>query len=295
MDTRILPKAIIEKYAPLNIEDVNNKDASIKVDKDKMIIGMGSWRQSFPILWMPVALALFAMIISCWCVWGMLYKYDTDPEIYIHIVDNNLEPTEKDIKEGYDEHTANIYKRIKLRDGDVEGKEYLYSILKSNKYTIINPPITVIIFSALFLLGAVGLLYIVNMFSTVMILNREKGTFTVSRYFGQRLVTADFTDDEQLIFRLVSTFRFGQNLSLSVRFVKANYEYDTNISEVNMFLSLFTHYMDRNRPLPEGTAFDQYRQEDYERRKSEGFPKPLFRSVIPMIDVDGDTKRYRKG
>ncbi len=41
-------------------------------------------------------------------------------------------------------------------------------------------------------------------------------------------------------------------------------------------LSFFLWYMDKNRPLPPGTAFDPYRQQDFERRKAVGFPLPLF-------------------
>lgn len=38
-------------------------------------------------------------------------------------------------------------------------------------------------------------------------------------------------------------------------------------------------YMDKNRPLPPGTDFDAYREKDFERRKAEGFPPPLYYST----------------
>lgn len=44
--------------------------------------------------------------------------------------------------------------------------------------------------------------------------------------------------------------------------------------------SYFVWYMDRNRPLPPGDALDPYRQRDYERRKAEGFPPPLYPSAF---------------
>ena len=44
--------------------------------------------------------------------------------------------------------------------------------------------------------------------------------------------------------------------------------------------SFIVWYMDKNRPLPPGKVFDPYRQKDYERRKKEGFPKPLYQSWI---------------
>lgn len=39
-------------------------------------------------------------------------------------------------------------------------------------------------------------------------------------------------------------------------------------------------YMDKNRPLPPGTAFDPYRKRDDERRKKEGNLPPLYPSKI---------------
>ena len=33
---------------------------------------------------------------------------------------------------------------------------------------------------------------------------------------------------------------------------------------------------DKNHPLPPGTAFDEYRTEDFNRIKALGFPKPIF-------------------
>ncbi|MCX7726060.1 MAG: hypothetical protein N2053_04345 [Chitinispirillaceae bacterium] len=44
--------------------------------------------------------------------------------------------------------------------------------------------------------------------------------------------------------------------------------------------SLIVWYMDKNRPLPPGTAFDPYRKRDEERRKKEGYPPPLYPSRI---------------
>jgi len=40
--------------------------------------------------------------------------------------------------------------------------------------------------------------------------------------------------------------------------------------------SFYVWYMDKNRPLPPGTALDPYRERDEERRKREGCPLPLY-------------------
>ena len=44
--------------------------------------------------------------------------------------------------------------------------------------------------------------------------------------------------------------------------------------------SFMVWYMDKNRPLPPGEAFDLYRKKDFQRRKAEGFPPPLYPSYI---------------
>jgi len=45
-------------------------------------------------------------------------------------------------------------------------------------------------------------------------------------------------------------------------------------------LSVINWFMDRNRPLPPGLLFDPYREEDYLRRREEGFPFPLYETKL---------------
>ncbi len=52
-------------------------------------------------------------------------------------------------------------------------------------------------------------------------------------------------------------------------------------------------YMDKNRPLPPGDAFDPYRQEDFERRKAEGFPPPLYPTRF-LVDTPEATEEQQK-
>jgi len=59
-------------------------------------------------------------------------------------------------------------------------------------------------------------------------------------------------------------------------------------------MSFFTWYMDKNRPLPPGTAFDSYRKKDFERRKTEGFPKPLYPSNIPTPEATKEQQAERE-
>ena len=57
--------------------------------------------------------------------------------------------------------------------------------------------------------------------------------------------------------------------------------------------SLIVWYMDKNRPLPPGSAFDEYREIDFERRKAEGFPPPLFPSRFPIPEATPEQQAER--
>lgn len=59
-------------------------------------------------------------------------------------------------------------------------------------------------------------------------------------------------------------------------------------------LSFITWYMDKNRPLPPGEAFDAFRQKDFERRKAEGFPKPLYYSSLPTPEATPKQQKERE-
>ncbi len=59
-------------------------------------------------------------------------------------------------------------------------------------------------------------------------------------------------------------------------------------------MSFFTWYMDKNRPLPPGSAFDAYRDKDFERRKAEGFPLPLYTSNVPTPEATPEQQAERE-
>jgi len=58
---------------------------------------------------------------------------------------------------------------------------------------------------------------------------------------------------------------------------KSNFANGGDLAELYLeeFWDFVVWYMDKNRPLPPGTAFDPYREADFQRRKAEGFPKPI--------------------
>ncbi len=60
------------------------------------------------------------------------------------------------------------------------------------------------------------------------------------------------------------------------------------------YWNFFVWYMDKNRPLPPGKAFDPYRDQDFKRRKAEGFPKPLYPSNIPTPEATPEQQAERE-
>ncbi len=58
--------------------------------------------------------------------------------------------------------------------------------------------------------------------------------------------------------------------------------------------SLIIWYMDKNRPLPPGREFDKYRQADFERRRAEGFPPPLYPASIETPEATTAHQLERK-
>jgi hypothetical protein len=59
-------------------------------------------------------------------------------------------------------------------------------------------------------------------------------------------------------------------------------------------LSICVWYMDKNRPLPLGAEFDKFRQKDFERRKAEGFPPPMYLSHIPTPEATAEQQAERE-
>jgi hypothetical protein len=51
--------------------------------------------------------------------------------------------------------------------------------------------------------------------------------------------------------------------------------------------------MDKNRPLPPCKELDPYRERDFERRKAEGFPLPLYISQIHTPEATPEQQRER--
>jgi len=106
-------------------------------------------------------------------------------------------------------------------------------------------------------------------------MDRMQGLFSYPNYWSNTPVIINFKD---AVF-----FNLAQGKTGTPTLVAPYSNWPINgfvftIVDVISQLSFYVWYMDKNRPLPPGDAFDPYRQKDFERRKSEGFPPPLYYS-----------------
>jgi hypothetical protein len=105
------------------------------------------------------------------------------------------------------------------------------------------------------------------------------------RSFG----TASYYSGPELLFfrdtRNPRPWRFNDEITMS---------YFSDEGEPKDVWSFYVWYMDKNRPLPPGDAFDAFRDADFERRKADGFPAPLFKSLIPTPEAIAEQQLVRE-
>ena len=113
-----------------------------------------------------------------------------------------------------------------------------------------------------------------------LILNREEGTISMPCAFKKENVVISFEEGDGIV---KFTAGGGAAPDVYLVFLHKNRKKGGHLShsDIYAFWEFVVWYMDKNRPLPPGTAFDPYREADFQRRKAEGFPKPLYKSYIP--------------
>ena len=117
-----------------------------------------------------------------------------------------------------------------------------------------------------------------------LILNREEGTISMPCAFKKENVVISFEEGEGIV---KFTAGGGAAPDVYLVFLHKNRKKGGHLShsDIYAFWEFVVWYMDKNRPLPPGTAFDPYREADFQRRKAEGFPKPLYKSYIPTPEA----------
>lgn len=139
-----------------------------------------------------------------------------------------------------------------------------------------------------FIIAAFQFIYGFTMPKKEIILDRQNGMFTYPGFLWGKPITIPFKDTVAYI----AAGGWPPMLTLRVprpSGIVFTLGQDDQIETWN----LFVWYMDKNRPLPPGTAFDPYRQKDYERRKAEGFPSPFYESLIRTPEDPKDTPQEK--
>ena len=117
-----------------------------------------------------------------------------------------------------------------------------------------------------------------------LILNREEGTISIHKPYKKDNIIIPFEEGDG--FLDLTGPSIGPYYILKFSFKDKPFEGGT-LADLYLeeFWDFVVWYMDKNRPLPPGTAFDPYREADFQRRKAEGFPKPLYKSYIPTPEA----------
>jgi len=151
-----------------------------------------------------------------------------------------------------------------------------------------------IVISTCLLLIILCIIYYFTMPKKEKIFNRKDGLVTFPGFMWNKNYTMPF---KELDFMYSSPSAQGQG-AFRLQIVRPDKLFSLEFNELlgtcYEDLSFFTWYMDKNRPLPPGTAFDPYRQQDFERRKVEGFPEPLYQSFIPTDEATPEQQAERE-
>ena len=153
----------------------------------------------------------------------------------------------------------------------------------------------IFVFFLFLLLGLFFVFYSFTMPKQEAILNRIDGLITFDGFLWQDNITMPFSEvefcystggeDLQGAFQL-QIMRPNKWVTFAIPIFSGKDCYEG--------MSFITWYMDKNRPLPPGELFDPYREADFQRRKAEGFPKPLYPSDIPTPEATPEQQAERE-
>ncbi len=138
------------------------------------------------------------------------------------------------------------------------------------------------------------LVYYLTMPRKERIFNREDGLLTFSGFMWNPNITMPI---EKVIFTYTQPSSQGLGAYM-LQVVRPDETYSLDLCTMGTDcyndLSYILWYMDKNRPLPPGDAFDEYRQRDFERRKAEGFPRPIFPAAFDTPEATPEQQADRE-
>ena len=128
-----------------------------------------------------------------------------------------------------------------------------------------------------------------------IVLDRLHGKISYPRLFGNKEHrTIQFNSLHVYATMTTSGDLAATGKTIRIKDRKFNYMWDLESNKPEEYWSFMVCYMDKNRPLPPGTAFDDSRQRDFDRRKAEGFPKPLYPAYFETPEATKEQQRERK-
>ena len=128
-----------------------------------------------------------------------------------------------------------------------------------------------------------------------IVMDRLNGKITYPRWFGNKEHRTIQFDSLHVYETMTTTGSFAVNgKKILIKDRKYGYGWNLETTKTKEYWSFMVWYMDKNRPLPPGSAFDPYRQQDFERRKAEGFPLPLYPSSFDTQEATPAQQKERK-
>ncbi|MCF6351083.1 MAG: hypothetical protein L3J23_08675, partial [Flavobacteriaceae bacterium] len=154
----------------------------------------------------------------------------------------------------------------------------------------------IMVFIVLLSIGLLFFLYAYTSPKKQMILDRKNGLLTFPDWFYMKPHTVDFAKYNKFFWAGTggTSGALGQQLVTGTPKSARSVWLQTHTPGFSGSWSFMLWYMDKNRPLPPGNAFDPYREKDFERRKAAGFPPPLFKSTYPTPEATPEQNTERR-
>ena len=217
-------------------------------------------------------------------------KHDVDLEIVVIPLNRNLSIKNQLIRIDDKQYVDNFHDKkndILFGIGKILFSTVLFFLCR-NKIPEKHIFLLVFFLGSIFVFGLFQIIKTILVKEKIVVLDRSKGLFAYP----------DFGINKRIVTRFEDLVLFIVNVGKTAApYLKAPQTKFTNFTltaiDVLDDLSFFVWYMDKNRPLPPGDAFDEFRERDFQRRKAEGFPPPLYPSYVSTPEATPEQQAER--
>ncbi|MBD8347647.1 hypothetical protein [Dysgonomonas sp. HGC4] len=272
-----LPKVIYTDPVGIEKSDLrrlNYRTIYERVDDKKIVLNLSA------INWIELIFSLANFLVFSYiAVCSPIYDYNMRIDVVREIVETGKSTYSKEIQERYgDEPSVRTFRNSTLN-------EYRKTAANDSGLLILvlGIPLTL------------GMLYWFTLATKRcrdrLTFDREAQTVSYQCMYGLRKYSCGF--DESMFQSHLASMVNSNSTYLALR-IPGMKDYAI-VSDLLPYISMsyYVWYMDRNRPLPPGSALDDYRESDYLRRRSESFPFPQYMSAIPTPEADYLIKKYK--